>query len=316
MDNKSSAPASEPAEQSLETEQQPDEPSKKTAGPNKPGWRGKFTGLSSFYLWIFILLIITVILVAFTVYRWQFGPGSNKASKAVSLTSQELAQLQGNTTLVGDSKQTLDIQGNSVFEGQVLVRSDLSVAGGVKIGGALSLPSLGVNGSGAFGQLQVNDTFSVAGATNFQGSVSLQKTLSVAGAASFGGSVSAGQLNVSSLQLTGDLQISRHITLGGGLPGKSNGSALGGGGTFSISGSDTAGSLTINTGSGPPAGCFGTINFSQKFGSTPHVVISPSNSAAAGLDYYANRNTTNFSVCTLGAPAAGTTYLFDYIVID
>ena len=61
-------------------------------------------------------------------------------------------------------------------------------------------------------------------------------------------------------------------------------------------------------------GCFVTINFSQRYGATPHVVISPSNSAAASLSYYTNRSATSFSICTASAPAGGATYLFDYIV--
>ncbi|HLG90656.1 MAG TPA: hypothetical protein VI336_00615, partial [Candidatus Saccharimonadales bacterium] len=169
---------------------------------------------------------------------------------------------------------------------------------------------------GNFGQLQINGVLSVSGDTTFSGQLSVEDDLNVAGSGSFGGNLSASRLTVTSLQLNGDLQINRHITLGGSLPSKSNGSALGSGGTASINGTDTAGTVTINTGGSPPSGCFVTITFANKFNSTPHVVISPSNSNAAGLNYYTNRSTSSFSVCTTSTPTASKTYLFDYIAID
>jgi hypothetical protein len=197
----------------------------------------------------------------------------------------------------------------------VLMRGNADIAGSLKIGGSLSLPAITVGGSSTFGQIQVTDKLSVNGDTVMQGQLNVQKGLTVAGSARFG-SLSASQLNVGSIQLTGDFIVSRHIGINGGTPSRSGGSALGSGGTASVNGTDTAGSISINTGSSPAAGCFVTISFSQKFNATPHVVISPSNSSSAGLDYYTNRSNTNFSVCAANVPTASTTYLFDYIVID
>jgi hypothetical protein len=238
-----------------------------------------------------------------------------KTSSTSSLTDQQLSALKGNTTLVGDAKQTLDVQSNSIFEGQVLLRSDLNVAGAIKVGGGLSLSSITVGGAGNFGQLGVNGGLNVGGDTTLQGQLTVQKGLTVGGSTTFG-NLAASQLTVTSLQLKGDLSVNRHVVTAGGNPGRSNGTALGSGGTASVSGSDTAGTVTINTGGSPPAGCFITINFVQKFGTTPHVVISPSNSAAATIQYYVNRGPTNFSVCSNGVPAASTNYTYDYVVFD
>jgi len=83
-----------------------------------------------------------------------------------------------------------------------------------------------------------------------------------------------------------------------------------------VSGSDTSGSIIINTGSAPPAGCFATITFSTPFASTPHVTITPIGSGAAGLEYYVNRSTTNFSVCALNAAPSSQTFGFDYMALD
>lgn len=239
-----------------------------------------------------------------------------KQNKAQSLTDKQIAELRGSTTLVGDAQQVLDIQGSAIFEGQVLMRNNLDVAGSLKVGGTLSLPAITVGGTSSFGQIQVNQTLSVNGNTTLQGPLTVQRSLSVAGPATISGTLSVNQLNVTTLRLTGDLVIARHIALGGGAPSRSGGAALGGGGTVSINGTDTAGTITINTGGGPPAGCFVTVNFTQKFNTTPHVVISPSSSSASLLNYYTNRSNSNFSVCTANIPSGSTTYLFDYIVID
>ena len=102
---------------------------------------------------------------------------------------------------------------------------------------------------------------------------------------------------------------------GGGTPGKTDGTALGGGGTASISGTDTAGTVNINTGGGTVAGCFVTIGFTQNF-SSPHVVITPVGSAAAGINYYINRTNSGFSICTTNAAPVGQSFAFDYVVID
>lgn len=240
---------------------------------------------------------------------------SNKPRQTQSLTDQQIAELKGSTTLVGDAEQLLDVQSNSVFEGQVLVRKDLEVAGTVKVGGSLDLPAITVGGRSSLGQLEVSKNLTVAGTTTLQG-LTVRRDVTVAGSASISGSLSAGQLSINTLRLNGDLGINRHINVSGGVPGKTNGSALGAGGTASVNGADTAGTITANTGSNPPAGCFLTVKFTRSFSSTPHVVISPANSSAAGLHYYANRSTTGFSVCTTSSPSPSKTYVFDYVAID
>jgi cytoskeletal protein CcmA (bactofilin family) len=281
----------------------------------KRGFSGRFISFANLYFVIFLLLLLLAAGGIFASIKFNNKNTASQNSKTDSLTDKQLSDLKNNTTLVGDAQQTLDIQGNSIFEGQVLMRNNLDVAGSLKIGGSLSLPAITVGGTSNFGQIHVNDQLSVSGNTILQGNVTVQKGLTVTGSASFG-TLSASQINATSLQLNGDFVVSRHISASGGTPSRSSGTALGGGGTASVSGSDTSGTVTINTGGSPPAGCFITINFVQRFNTTPHVIISPSSSGAGSLDYYANRTNTNFSICTANAPAASTTYLFDYIVID
>ncbi len=266
----------------------------------------------------YFLLFLVVLLVAAGVILLTFKSSKDNSAqkKNQTLTPQQLSELRAGTTIVGDSQQILDIQGNSVFEGQVLLRNNLDVAGSVKVGGTISLPSIVVGGASNFGQVVVNGTLSIGGNTTLQGQVNIQKSLAVAGNGSFSGSLSAAQISVSTLQLNGDLVVAKHIIASGSLPSKTNGTAVGGGGTASVSGSDTAGTITINTGSGPPAGNLVTINFAQRFNTTPHVVVTPIGSAAAGLDYYVTRTVAGFTLATLNPPPAGSSFSFDYIVFD
>ena len=285
----------------------------KPAAPAKPpGIIQKVRNKVNIFLIVFILLIGAGGAVVFVSIK----PAKTvKTTPIGKLTDQQLAALKSNSTLVGDAKQTLDIQSNTVFEGQLLARSDLSVAGSLKVGGNLALPSITISGSGNFAQLGITGPLSVGGDTNLQGGLTVQKNLAVTGSASFG-SLSVSALSVTSLSVKNDFSISKHIVTSGGTPGRSGGTALGSGGTVSISGTDTAGTISINTGGSPPAGLFVTITFTQKFASTPHVVITPVGSAAGSLQYYINRDANGFSIGTANAPPSGANFGFDYIVIN
>lgn len=271
--------------------------------------QARLKDLSNLYLIIFVFVILAII--GTTAALLSRNNNSSKSGKNTSsLTSNQLAQLSGNTTIVGDARQTLDIQSDTIMEGQLLVRKDLSVAGSIKVGGSLSLSSVTVGGQGNFGQLQINGTLSVAGNTTFAGSVTVQKNLSVTG------SLSASQINVTTLQFSGDLRLNRHVISTGSLPGRSNGAAIGAGGTSSVNGTDTAGTVTINTGSSPSAGSLVTVSFSSAFASAPHVVITPLSSIGAALQYYVSRTASGFTILSANAPPAGSSFSFDYIIID
>ena len=272
---------------------------------------------SSFNIYFILYIIIVGIAIGIIVFAVSASKKNAKTSvkTAASLTSQQIASLKGNTTVVGDSKQTLDVQSNSVFEGQVLVRSDLSVAGDIKVGGALSLPALTVGGEGTFGSLQVGKDLGVNGNGTVQGSFTVQQNLAVGGSASFN-SLSVGALSATSLKFTGDLTVSHHIVTNGTSVKMSPGSAVGGGGTVSASGTDTAGTVTINTGNSPPPGIFVTVTFANSFASVPRVIISPVGVSAGSVTYYVNRTPNGFSIGCTTAPPAGASFSFDYFVIN
>jgi cytoskeletal protein CcmA (bactofilin family) len=268
------------------------------------------------YLLLFVLILVLsggLILVGIQREKKAATPD---AINTTPLTQEAIDKLKGSEAKVGDPKQTLAIESNAIFSGKVLIRDSLDVAGTIKVGGSLTLPGISVSGTSTFDQIQANN-LSISGNATVQGQLNVQQTLTVTGGASFGGPISAPQLSIENFQLNGDLQLNRHIDAGGGTPGRTDGGALGSGGTSSVSGSDTAGTITINTGSNTAAGCFITVIFSQKFNGTPHVVVTPVGSGGASLNYYVTRNTTSFSLCiTNPAAPAGTNFSFDYVAID
>lgn len=267
------------------------------------------------YLLLFMLILVVSGAVVLVTYL-----ANKKAQQSTvttqSLNSDTLKQLATTDVTVGQPKQVLNVQSNAVFAGKVLIRDSLEVAGPIQVGGSLTVPGITVSGNSIFEQLQVNKNLSVQGDTSVQGQLAVQKGMTVAGGATFGGPISAPAVTVNTLQLNGTLTITKHVAVGGATPGRDNGSALGSGGTTALSGSDTAGTVNINTGNGAGAGCFLTVNFSQKYNSTPRVLITPIGPSAAGLSYYVNRTTSNFSICTGNAPTSNASFGFDYWVIE
>jgi hypothetical protein len=269
------------------------------------------------YLLMFALVVILAIIVAFVAYQksQESLPENLSGSSSQKINEEVLDQLRNSDVSIGEPNQILGVEANAVFAGTVLVRGDFEAAGQIKSGGPISASNLNISDTGTFQTLQAS-SFQLAGDGEIQGSFNVQNNLSVSGSGNFGGTLSAGKLNIQSLELGGNLVISKHISTSGGNPSKSNGSALGGGGTSSVSGSDTAGTININTGNSPPAGCFITVNFTQRFDSTPHVVVTPVGSRGASLNYYVNRSASSFSLCTSSGAPAGKNFSFDYIVID
>ncbi|MCA9346524.1 hypothetical protein KC960_03475 [Candidatus Saccharibacteria bacterium] len=273
------------------------------------------------YLLGFILLIVISLVIIFVVIQ----SSNRQAAQEASITTQELTQeaidnLTGNESTVGDPKQLLTVESNAVFSGKVLIRDGLDVAGPIKVGGDLSLPGITVSGKSAFDEVQIN-SLSIAGNTSVQGVLTVDSNLTVGGQATFGGSVSAPSITLDAITLNGDLQFNRHIDAGGSTPSVASGSAIGSGGTVTISGTDTAGTVTINIGSGAVAGLLATVTFATAFNSNPHVVITPISSLGAGpvsgtgQFYLSSRTTTGFQIATSAALSAGS-ISFDYIVID
>jgi cytoskeletal protein CcmA (bactofilin family) len=286
------------------------------AAPTKPLGRRLLDRLLSFniYLLLFIFILVVAGVIIFLTYNYSRKQAGGNKVNTTTLSQDTLDKLANSDATVGGSGQVLNVQSSAVFAGKVLARSDLEVAGNLQLGGSLNLPNIAVNDTANLGQVTVSKNLAVTGNVAVQGQQTIAGALQVGGTGRFTGALSAPQISTNSLQLNGDFILTRHLTIGGGTPSRSNGTALGSGGTASVSGSDTAGSVSINTGGGPGAGCFVTVTFTSRYNATPHVIVTPVGSAAGGLAYYINRSTTNFSICTSSAPPANTSFGFDYFV--
>lgn len=291
------------------------EPSKKP-NPFKKIWEH-----FNIYLLMFAFILVVagvVVFVALSKNNKDNNPNTGNSSSDVpsqTLSPSTLNQLANNSVTVGGAKQLLNIESDTEFEGAVLIRGNLQVAGTITAGGSLALPGISVSGESTFGQVEAK-TLALTGNGAIQGQLTVQNGLTVNGNGDFSGTVTAGTISTSNLQINGPLEFLHHIEAGGGVPGKADGPALGGGGTSSVNGSDTAGTININTGSNPPAGCFITVYFTQSFSATPNVVVTPVGSSAASLQYYINRTTSNFSVCTVNSAPSSSSFSFDYIAIQ
>lgn len=267
------------------------------------------------YFLIFVLLIVVAGAVTIVNYLNSQNGSSESNIAAQNLTQESLKQLANTDTSVGNTSQTLTIKGNAVIEGQTLARGNLNVAGSFQTGGSIQGPSLTISGTANLGEAQINN-LQVASNTAIQGSTTL-RDLNVAGAASFGGDITASQITVTRLILSGNasLQIPNHISFAGPTPSRSvNSGVLGAGGSASVSGSDTSGTVNISTGSGTAAGCFVEINFSQPFGGQPRVIVSPVDAGAGKTQYYTTRTSSSFSICTAAPAPANQSFAFDYFV--
>ncbi len=260
--------------------------------------RRKLSEQWSIYVPVFVVLVVALIIGAVLLYRHQNNSNKDNLNQQ-TLSASQLNSLASADNTIGNSNQVLTVQSSAIFSGQVLVRGQLQVAGPLQIS-----------------QLAVNKDLSIAGNGSIQGTLTVQNDLTVNGSGSFAGPLSTPQLTATSLQLNGNLTLAHHLLTNGSIPSHSTGSAIGSGGTTSVNGSDTAGTITINTGGGSTAGCFITVSFSAPFSGTPHVLLTPVGASSASISYYINRSSTSFSVCSANTPQPANTYVFDYFVIE
>ncbi len=268
---------------------------------------------------IYLILFIVILAIAVIIMLVAFRSDDSRDSLILTgedLSQQTLEELIADENRIGEATQTLTVEANAIFNGKVLVKDDLDVAGSINVGGPLTLPGITVAGTSAFDEVEVSNNLTILGNASVQGSLTIQSGLSVTGDTSIKGALNVDSLSTSDFELTGDLKLTRHIDTGGPVPGASRGAGSGNGGTVSISGTDSAGTVTINTGSGASGGVLATINFANNFGGTPHVVISPLNSSAANVKYYVTRGSSSFTIRAAGSVPNGATLSFDYLVME
>jgi cytoskeletal protein CcmA (bactofilin family) len=289
-------------------------------GPQKPKKKGikRLLGFFNIYMVIFIFLLVVGGAVFAVFYLNSKKVPTPPKISVEDLSSEAINRIasEGQAS-IGDPDLLLNVQSNAVFAGQILARGDVNIAGKLQLGQGLNIPSITVSGSSNLGTAQVNQ-LSVANSMVVQGELTVQRSLNVGGAATFNGAITAQRVVTSSLTLsgTGVLEVNNHIKISGPNPGHSVGGAVGAGGSASVSGSDTAGRVNINTGQSTPPGCFITVNFRQRFTGNPRISLTPTSAGAALTTYYATTTPTSFSVCTAQGAPTGSTLDFNYFIVE
>lgn len=271
---------------------------------------------ANFNIYLIAFMVIVFIALAITYVALNTNNTEGPTITGQELTEEAFEELAQNESNVGDVNQTLTVEANAIFNGKVLVKDNLDVAGSINVGGPLTLPGITVAGTSAFEDVEVNNNLAILGNASVQGTLTVSGTTNIGGDLSVGGEFSASVITAESINFSGDLQLTRHINTGGPAPNISRGGAVGAGGTVSISGTDVSGTVTINTGGGPSTGILADVSFANSYSGTPRVIISPSSSAAASLEYFVTRTSSGFTVQTTSAPTASSTYVFDFFVSE
>jgi hypothetical protein len=118
---------------------------------------------------------------------------------------------------------------------------------------------------------------------------------------------------------TGTLTVGGHIITNGTTPTYTADAAACTTPSITVSGNDTSGTVTVRAGSACTSGNMVTVNFASKFGTNPHVVITPGSSLTSGLNAYVDDSTistSGFAIGTSATPVSGDIYTWNYFVVQ
>jgi hypothetical protein len=280
-----------------------------------------------------ITFVVAILAAGIVLGGYLYLTRSNKTAtvappKVTTLDPQDLAKLgtffDGSS---GSTSQILTISSSTLFSNRVAINNDLKVIGGISAPGSVNLGDLIVDKTSTLGVTNVRAALNVAGPLILQspallnGGATAKGDLSASGNGTFGGSLSAGIINTSTLAVTGNLNLSGHLIITGQRPGVSLGSEAGGGASANIDGNDSAGTVSINTGTVSHAANVGgglliNVTFHTAYGRVPRVLITPVGSSAGALPYYVQRTATGFTIGAASDINSGIGYTFDYWVIQ
>lgn len=294
----------------------------------RPSHKATFVGLA---------VVAGILAVNAGVIAWlmnsQQSTSDNQAKDSVTLSSKTLDGLGVSRNPVGNLGAELTVGPNATFKGKVVMGSDLAVGGKLELKGDFSansgiftklqagdtaLQQLSVNGDGTMGTLTLRKDLRVAGSTTLQGPVTMTQlvtinnSLNVAGNLAVGGTLSARSFQANSLTSGSTLTVGGHIITVGSAPSVSPGNGLGSNGTVSISGSDAAGTIAVNTGIGAGNGLLAKVTFRSGYGNIPKVMVT---AVGGPMNLYTSRSVSGFNVYASGAiPTGG--LAVDYIVMQ
>ena len=264
-------------------------------------------------LFLFILVIGGVVGYFYSQSRKTAAPTPKPTVQ--TLSAEDLRKLTEVGANLGTTGQVLNIGASALFRGKVDVGGDLSIGGRLNANGPVTLSQLNITGTTAATGLNVGSNLIVGGSTTLQqgltvtGLAAVNGGLNVSGAASFN-TLNASTIAVRTISISGPLTIGHLATQG--PPPTIVANSVGGGGTVSISGNDTAGTININTGGGPGA-ILATITFRAGYTATAHVLLTPLTGPAAAAQVFVTRNAAGFQIHA-NTPPAGSTLSFDYLV--
>lgn len=246
-----------------------------------------------------VVLVIALIFLAILIFNKPKAtkkPVTNVVINTQSLSAGTLSQIENQ---LGSSqlKQQLTITPDTLFKNNVDVQGNLQVSGTSSLQSAVTVGS----------NLLVNGSLTVGGSTNLAGNLNVSGLISAA-------SISVGMLNINNIDVGGNFSFGGHLIPSGADP-TGTPDLASGNGSVVVNGNDTSGTVTINVGSGAVhAGQMAIIHFHSAFNLSPEVQLTPTDAAAASLQYYSESAPTFFSINTGTSPANGTSYTFNYLV--
>jgi cytoskeletal protein CcmA (bactofilin family) len=273
-------------------------PSASGGGGNDVGTAAKRSWLTKVLLVLLAIIIIAAII--FLVFLLRYQPKAQTSPSTGTLTDlkpDELAKIAGTSSTIGAGNQTLKIAGDTEIAGSAAFDKDVTVKGAFNLNGTFAPASLSVSGA----------TLLQSGATVGK-FMNLTGNLNVTGTSTFAGAISADSLSVAKLVNIGDLTFGRHLISGGSTPTIDVFS----GNTGTISGTDSAGTVSINVSNLTP-GQLVRINFKSPYTSTPRVSLTPTSINAASARYYVAKSITNATIVIISPLSTGD-YSFDYFV--
>lgn len=281
-------------------------------------------------LYTFIGIVIagaTVVGVYWYLTRSNVKPTTT--APVTKLDQTELTKLgaffSGNTA--GSTDQILTVSAASLFNGRVAIASDLKVTGGTQVTGTTALGDLTVDKTSTLGVTNVRGSLTVGGPLNLQSpaifgaGISVNGNLATTGNGTFGGSLSAGTINVPTLNVSGTLNLSGHLAIAGQTPSVAPASEAGSGANANVEGNDSAGSISINTGTipghiGNQGGLLVSLTFKTAYTRTPRILITPVGQSGAALMPYVLKTSTGFTIGIANDAISNKSYAFDYWVVQ
>jgi len=292
----------------------------------RPSHKATFIGAAV----VIIILVVNAGILAF-VLKNQSKTIELGANGAVTVSPSVLKKLGVSSSTLGNPGVQLVVDPDAQFKGKLSVAGNVNVSGQVQLNNKLTgtdasltqleagntaLSQLNVNGSSTLSNLNLRNGLVVTGSTQLQGTVTISQlltvnnSLNVSGNLSIGGTLSVNTFSARNIVSTGSIGIGGHIITSGPTPSVGPGPGLGTNGTVSISGNDTAGTVSVNIGVPSGNGVAAQVAFHNQYATTPHVVVTAVDGSAAG--FYITRNSSGFNIVVVNLPPGG--YAFDYIV--